>query len=238
MVITGIKVPSDPHLRRWMMFIDGENFTIRGQQFAEGNSFNLKEGPWFMRDTFLWFPNRPGTLTVTNTESAPLQVQPHAIRAFYYTSLVGDDNKMRQVRKALHEMGFAPQVFKKADKNKKSKGVDIALATDLLSNAYNDNFEVAVLVAGDGDYIPLISEVKRLGKVVYLVFFLDSTLAIQESNLCRPGKNGQAPSGNSVKSSAEVDTTKLLSLPCPCHQTLIWLPFSCYLVAGKMAKVE
>jgi hypothetical protein len=197
MGITGIRVPSDPHLCRWMMFIDGENFTIRGQQFAEGNSFNLKKGPWFMRDTFLWFPNRPGTLTVTNTESAPLQVQPHAIRAFYYTSLVGDDNKMRQVRKSLHEIGFAPQVFKKADKNKKSKGVDIALATDFLSNAYNDNFEVAVLVAGGGDYIPLISEVKRLGKVVYLVFFLDKAYGMNEELLLASDRNFEV--GNSLK---------------------------------------
>jgi hypothetical protein len=67
---------------------------------------------------------------------------------------------------------------------------------------------------------------------------LSSTLAIQESTLCRPGKSGQAPSGNSMKSGEKVDITKLRSLPCPCHEALIWLPFSCYLVAGKMAKVE
>jgi adenylate cyclase len=36
----------------------------------------------------------------------------------------------------------------------------------------------------------------------------DSTLAIQESTLCRPGKSGQAPSRNSVKSGGEVDITK------------------------------
>jgi hypothetical protein len=41
-----------------------------------------------------------------------------------------------------------------------------------------------------------------------------------------------------VNSSGEVDITKLLSLLCRCNKALIWLPFSCYLVAGKMAKVE
>ena len=177
-MLSGIRVPSDPHLRRWMMFVDGENFTIRGQEFAAKNNLVLKEGPAFMRDTFLWFPNRLGTLVLTNTDSVRLEVQRHAIRAFYYTSLVGDDDKLRRVREALHEMGFAPQVFKKSDKSKKSKGVDIALATDMLSNAYNDNFDVAVLVAGDGDYIPLISEIKRLGKVIYLVFFLEKEYGI------------------------------------------------------------
>ena len=173
MALSSIRVPSDPHLRRWMMFIDGENFCIRGQEFAAKNQLELKEGPAYLRDTFLWFPDRQGTLVLTNTKTVPLEVQKHAIRAFYYTSVVGDDDKLRKVREALHEMGFSPQVFKKSDKNKKSKGVDIALATDMLSNAYNNNFDVAVLVAGDGDYIPLISEIKRLGKVVYIVFFLD-----------------------------------------------------------------
>jgi hypothetical protein len=41
-----------------------------------------------------------------------------------------------------------------------------------------------------------------------------------------------------MKSGEKVDITKLRSLPCPCHEALIWLPFSCYRVAGKMAKVE
>ena len=178
MALSGIRVPSDPHLRRWMMFVDGENFCIRGQDFASKNGIDLKEGPAYLRDTFLWFPNRQGTLVLTNTETAPLEVQRHAIRAFYYTSVVGDDDKLRKVREALHEIGFSPQVFKKSDKTRKSKGVDIALATDMLSNAYNNNFDVAVLVAGDGDYIPLVSEVKRPGKVVYIVFFLDKQYGV------------------------------------------------------------
>ena len=38
---------------------------------------------------------------------------------------------------------------------------------------------VAVLVAGDGDYVPLITEVKRLGKVVYVVFFNDYGLSTE-----------------------------------------------------------
>jgi hypothetical protein len=27
--------PADPHLRRWMLFVDGENFTMRAQKLAE-----------------------------------------------------------------------------------------------------------------------------------------------------------------------------------------------------------
>ena len=55
----------------------------------------------------------------------------------------------------------------------------------------------------------------------------DSTLAIQESTLGRSGKDGEAPSGNLVKSGGEVDITKLLSLLCRGNKALMWLPFSC-----------
>jgi len=108
---------------------------------------------------------------LTNAENVKLQVQPHAIRSFYYTSVVGDDNRLQEVRHQLWGLGFNPRVFKKSRKEEKAKGVDIALATDFLSNAYKDNYDVAVLIAGDGDYLPLVEDIKRLGKVVYLAFF-------------------------------------------------------------------
>jgi hypothetical protein len=41
-----------------------------------------------------------------------------------------------------------------------------------------------------------------------------------------------------VKSGGKIDITKLLSLLYRCNKALIWLPFSWYLVAGKMAKVK
>jgi uncharacterized LabA/DUF88 family protein len=68
-------------------------------------------------------------------------------------------------------MSFHPEVFKKPRTRERAKGVDIALTKDLLSHAYNDNYDATVLVAGDGDYVPLVNEVKRLGKLVYVVFF-------------------------------------------------------------------
>jgi hypothetical protein len=49
---------------------------------------------------------------------------------------------------------------------------------------------------------------------------MNSTLAIQESTLGRSGKDGEAPSGNLVKSGGEVDITKLLSLLCRCNKVL------------------
>jgi uncharacterized LabA/DUF88 family protein len=174
-----IHKPIDPHLRRWMLFVDGENFTIRAQKVAKGKGVTLHHGAEYRKDIFVWVPGIKPTRALTNTADAPMKVQDHAIRSYYYTSLTGDEPEVLSVKQALWSLGFHPEVFKKVRANDKAKGVDIALAKDFLSHAFLDNYDVAVLVAGDGDYVPLITEVKRLGKVVYVVFFRDCGLSTE-----------------------------------------------------------
>lgn len=157
---------NDPHLRRWMLFVDGENFTIRAQKVAEANDIKLTEGSHYMHDVFVWLP---GLAATQDTTQGYLRLQPQATRSFYYTSVLGDEQRLQDVRRKLRELGFNPEVFKKS--KDKAKGVDIALSIDLLLNASANSYDVAVLIAGDGDYVPLVEAVKRLGKVVYLVFF-------------------------------------------------------------------
>jgi hypothetical protein len=171
----GLPWPGDPHLRRWMSFVDGENFTIRGQELATAKGIALVPGGHFQKDVFVWFPGLAGRANILS--EAPLKLQPAGIRAHYYTSMTGDDVKMTAVREALWKLGFQPEVFKKDSQTKKSKGVDVALTTDFLWNAFQDNYDVAILVAGDGDYVPMVNAAKRLGKVVYVAFFYDSGLA-------------------------------------------------------------
>ena len=54
------------------------------------------------------------------------------------------------------------------------KGVDVALVIDMLGMAYKNAYDVAVLVAGDGDYVGLAEEVRNLGKRVEIAFFEDN----------------------------------------------------------------
>jgi NYN domain len=158
--------------QRWMLFVDGENFTIRGQALAEARGLTLPTGPYYIPDTFLWYP-----VFKAGRRTRFMNVKPHGLsgyaqRAYYYAVVQGGTESPDAVKETLWNLGFSPQVFHK-QKSKRTKRVDITLATDVLSNAYLGNYDVAVLVAGDEDYIPLVEEVKRLGRVVTLAFFAD-----------------------------------------------------------------
>lgn len=156
-----------------MMFVDGENFTIRGQTMAQDQGITLSGGTHYSQDKFLWVPQLPPSRPFT-TEERELHLEAQARRCYYYTSVCGDDPEVQRVRTALRALDFDPQVFKKAKKDNKAKGVDIALTKDVLSHAFMNNYDSAVIVAGDGDYIPLVEEVKRLGKQVLIFFFSES----------------------------------------------------------------
>jgi uncharacterized LabA/DUF88 family protein len=167
----------NPHRRRWMLFVDGENFTMSAQRVVEKAKLILQEGPYYIRDTFVWFPPlKAATAMRTGAGEFTIPLQRHATRAHYYTSVQGDEPKAKKISEALWDVGFAPKVFKKDRTRSRSKGVDIALTTDMLSHAFRDNYDVAFLYAGDGDYVPLVEEVKRLGKIVYVSFFGGSGL--------------------------------------------------------------
>jgi uncharacterized LabA/DUF88 family protein len=162
---------------RWMQFVDGENFTIRAQEIAAIKGA-LRDGPYNSPDVFVWYPYYSGTMPVFERRSPQRrQLNSYAIRGYYYTSVAGDDLKVQATEQALWKIGFTPRVFKKDNRREKTKGVDIALATDVLTNAFLNNYDIAVLIAGDGDYAPMVREVKRLGKEVYVAFFKNTGLS-------------------------------------------------------------
>jgi len=57
------------------------------------------------------------------------------------------------------------------------KGIDIMLATDLLHFAWNDLYDVAILVSGDGDFAYALQAAKNMGRHVEVAYF--------ESNVSR-----------------------------------------------------
>jgi len=51
------------------------------------------------------------------------------------------------------------------------KGDDIHIAVDMVKGAYESTFDVAILVSGDGDFIPAVEVVQEKGKSVENAYF-------------------------------------------------------------------
>jgi uncharacterized LabA/DUF88 family protein len=51
------------------------------------------------------------------------------------------------------------------------KGVDVMLAVDLVTHAYEDHYDSAIIVSGDADFYPALQAVKDVGKQVEVAAF-------------------------------------------------------------------
>lgn len=142
-----------------MVFVDGENLAIRYGNLLEWKSATPTKHVFYESGVYVW-------CTGLNN----ICFENGVIRRHYYTSVRGDDDKLSETLDKLKDAGIeAPNVFKKT-KNKGSKRVDISLAVDMLAHAARKNYEIAVLVAGDEDYVPLVEAVKGEGRRVVLWF--------------------------------------------------------------------
>jgi uncharacterized LabA/DUF88 family protein len=142
-----------------MVFVDGENFAIRFGSLINGRAL---DEPWvyYKPDIYVWSRNINDLCAFVNV-----------IRKHYYTSTSGDENAIAGIQDTLKDIGIeAPRVFKR-QKNGRSKRVDITLATEMLTHAHRKNYDVAILIAGDEDYLPLVEAVQGEGARVFLWFF-------------------------------------------------------------------
>jgi len=55
------------------------------------------------------------------------------------------------------------------------KGDDVYLANDLLVGAYENLYDVAILVSGDEDFVPVINTLKRLNKKTENAYFIKTS---------------------------------------------------------------
>ena len=112
---------------------------------------------------------------------------PYVDRKTYFTSLVGTDPELFEANKFVRAQGFEPCIVKekkslqaqreqgleRTQVIEKAKGVDIALATRMIADAFNDLYAECYLFTSDIDYLPVIEEVRRMGKKVTVVGSLE-----------------------------------------------------------------
>ena len=110
----------------------------------------------------------------------------------YYYNIMRDSDKNQQAyhdqQKFLSVLYNTPYlevklgISKQRGETSVEKGVDIMVATDLLKLAWEDSYDVAILVSGDGDFAYAVKTVKDLGKHVEVAAF-ESNLAWELANI-------------------------------------------------------
>lgn len=174
--------------KKVMFFIDGENLVLRYQSMLE-KGYEPLDGVIHEKDVFVW--------NKALIESKPTDI----LRVTYYTSVVGDEEKILAISNKIKELQYHyksepivteatlrvsqyvhrdiytgnvfPRVFKKANRQTRSKGVDLNIAIDMLNYATPENLDVVYLLSGDGDFVPLIQAVMRKGVQVNLMALSD-----------------------------------------------------------------
>lgn len=100
----------------------------------------------------------------------------HVLASFAGYALVVKERKPRKIIRCKDEnCKAAITTCPKCNKPLKGtveKGIDAAVITDMLSLAFDDNYDVAVLVSGDADYAPAVQYIqKKTDKQIVQAFF-------------------------------------------------------------------
>lgn len=158
---TGIEKEGIDSMSKSILLVDGENMVMRFQDMM-ANGYQPFENVVHQTDCFVWNPrmNHP----VSSFD-----------RVCYYTSVAGDDVKMRFVEESISKIIIGsvpaiispiPFVFKRPKDSRKLKMVDIQIVIDALKYASTDVYDEMWIASGDGDYIPLMRELRYLGRRV------------------------------------------------------------------------
>jgi len=105
------------------------------------------------------------------------------IRTYFYISTLDATKKAQEAQdqqrflNALREVPYITIKHRPLNYAKVvpvEKGVDILIATDMLTNALRNGYDTAILVSGDGDFAPVLEEIARAGKQVENAAFRSS----------------------------------------------------------------
>ncbi len=111
------------------------------------------------------------------------------LRTYFYNVLPPNEKTAESVREYHTSLGLSNRIEVRLGKMQKTPGdsknrqkqVDVLLAIDMFRLASSGKMDLAVLVSGDGDFVPLLQAVKDEGvltKVVYAPESCDNELRV------------------------------------------------------------
>jgi uncharacterized LabA/DUF88 family protein len=147
-----------------MVFIDGGYIRKLCVEHCGSNDINFEQLLYRIIIAFDHHPNN--------------RFQANLIRAYYYDAVVDESDpdycKQRAYFDPIPEKDFYTVRLGKAvrstTKGLKQKGVDILMSVDAVTKAYQNQYDTAIFLLGDADFIPLIESVKDAGKKTMLVY--------------------------------------------------------------------
>jgi uncharacterized LabA/DUF88 family protein len=178
-----------PIVKSWMLFIDG-GYLRRSVIDAFGHDdINFGKLAGFLRDLSL-------------PQSLPYRVQLYPVRAYYYDAIADPQTHPVEYRKESEyfekvrkNMSFEVKCGRHTitPKRDEQKGVDVRIAIDMVTKAYQNHYDIATLLAGDEDFVDVVNTVKDIaGKQVVGAAFdwnLSSKLAEVFDNYIRLSKD-------------------------------------------------
>jgi uncharacterized LabA/DUF88 family protein len=100
------------------------------------------------------------------------------VRTYYYNAPLPQANDADEKQRAASQQKFFDSLrripylelrlgrLERRENSMVEKGVDIKIAVDMLRLAYNNTYDTAILVSGDGDFADAVQAVKDTGKHV------------------------------------------------------------------------
>jgi uncharacterized LabA/DUF88 family protein len=94
---------------------------------------------------------------------------PKLLRIYWFGSFQGSEEYEINLKELFRKLRVEAVIFKK--NRGREKRVDIAISREMLINAFNKNYDLGILVAGDEDYVDLVQDIKRFGVRIIGSFF-------------------------------------------------------------------
>lgn len=169
---SSVSSPTATH-RAIMIFIDGGYLRKIMQEVVSSDSIDFDK----LRDLLIKYTG-PGHMYVSYGTIAG-----ELIRIFYYDAIVEhkDDSVKNEEQQKYFDLIKTSRFYEvrlgrliKTGKEYKQKGVDVLLAADMITKAYQNQYDICILLAGDDDLIDVVQAVKNAGKRVFGVYKKDS----------------------------------------------------------------
>lgn len=157
---------------RVMVFIDGGYMWDLCKEHCGHESWVINFDEWVKQFIHVF----------NNLEGNPFQA--NLIRIYYYDAIVKEGHPDYKAQREYFDhiegrryytVRLGKLVESSKRKKRKQKGVDVLMAIDALTKAYQDQYDIGVFMMGDGDFLPLIEAVKDAGKKTLLVYHEKNT---------------------------------------------------------------